>query len=173
MYIASLLMATIYICLLLYNIRLLNEYRSISCIVIKWTKLFFPSLRGKNVHELASEQSWVHFITMLRYEFNNFIITPSTGLEGYQNYNLIKINTKHANYKNRVAEKIILSAQCHRAFNTCASKNFRLAQGSLAIRFWIERKPYVKRYFNANYVILSIENNAIQFKTLSLNSLLK
>ena len=41
--------------------------------------LFFPSLRGKNVHELASEQSFVHFITMhdmLRYEFNNFIITP-------------------------------------------------------------------------------------------------
>ena len=55
--------------------------------------------------------------------------------EGFQNYNLIKINTKHANYKNRVAEKIILSAQCHRAFNNGASKNFRLAQGSLAIRF--------------------------------------
>ena len=122
----------------------------------KVNETFFPELARENVHELASEQSWVHFITMrdmLRYEFNNFITTPFRGFEGFQNYNLIKINTKHAGYKTGSRKKIILSAQCHRAFNTCASKNFRLAQGSLTIRFWIERKPYVKRYFNANYVI--------------------
>ena len=128
----------------------------------------FTSLRVNKVEFTLSQCTICYdmsLITLLSHLLGAF--------EGFQNYNLIKINTKHASYKTGSRKKIILSAQCHRAFNTCASKNFRLAQGSLAIRFWIERKPYVKRYFNANYVILSIENNAIQFKTLSLNSLLK
>ena len=128
----------------------------------------FTSLRVNKVEFTLSQCTICYdmsLITLLSHLLGAF--------EGFQNYNLIKINTKHASYKTGSRKKIILSAQCHRAFNTCASKNFRLAQGSLAIRFWIERKPYVKRYFNANYVILSIENDAIQFKTLSLNSLLK
>ena len=128
----------------------------------------FTSLRVNKVEFTLSQCTICYdmsLITLLSHLLGAF--------EGFQNYNFIKINTKHASYKTGSRKKIILSAHCHRAFNTCASKNFRLAQGSLAIRFWIERKPYVKRYFNANYVILSIENNAIQFKTLSLNSLLK
>ena len=128
----------------------------------------FTSLRVNKVEFTLSQCTICYdmsLITLLSHLLGAF--------EGFQNYNLIKINTKHASYKTGSRKKIILSAQCLLAFNTSASKNFRLAQGSLAIRFWIECKPYVKRYFNANYVILSIENDAIQFKTLSLNSLLK
>ena len=108
----------------------------------------FTSLRVNKVEFTLSQCTICYdmsLITLLSHLLGAF--------EGFQNYNLIKINTKHASYKTGSRKKIILSAQCHRAFNTCASKNFRLAQGSLAIRFWIERKPYVKRYFNANYVI--------------------
>ena len=90
----------------------------------------FTSLRVNKV-EFTLSQCMICYdmslITLLSHLLGAF--------EGFQNYNLIKINTKHASYKTGSRKKIILSSQCHRAFNTCASKNFRLAQGSLAIRF--------------------------------------
>ena len=68
-------------------IKLLNSYRSISCIVIKWTQLcslasswtFFPRKLGK--------KSFVHFITMhdmLRYSFNNLILLAQGSYFGYR-----------------------------------------------------------------------------------------
>ena len=90
----------------------------------------FTSLRVNKVEFTLSQCTICYdmsLITLLSHLLGAF--------EGFQNYNLIKINTKHASYKTGSRKKFILSAQCHRAFNTCASKNFRLAQGSLAIRF--------------------------------------
>ena len=61
----------------------------------------FTSLRVNKVEFTLSQ--W----TILCYDMS--LITLLSHLlgafEGFQNYNLIKINTKHANYKNRVAEK--------------------------------------------------------------------
>ena len=63
----------------------------------------FTSLRVNKVEFTLSQCTICYdmsLITLLSHLLGAF--------EGFQNYNLIKINTKHANYKNRVAEKIIL-----------------------------------------------------------------
>ena len=131
----------------------MNEYRSIP--IMQSGRDFFPELAWE-IFSRACEWKKVEFtLSQCVICYDMSLITLLSHLlgafEGFQNYNLININTKHASYKTGSRKKNHF--KCHRAFNTCASKNFRLAQGSLAIRFWIERKPYVKRYFNANYVI--------------------
>ena len=83
----------------------------------------FTSLRVNKVEFTLSQCTICYdmsLITLLSHLLGAF--------EGFQNYNLIKINTKHASYKTGSRKKIILSAQCHRAFNTCVFKHFRLAQ---------------------------------------------